>query len=662
MMICSSSKACKFVINAQLRMMRDISLIFLLHFLVLKPIRAEPDLQNDKIPVLIGFASRQIEDNFLVMSDIINDESDSSIPSLTTSSLNETDRNKVNENNHKKKKTKKEYHKFKYTNAISVEVTHEEWDALAADPDVLYIEHDHLLYAQEISSIRGKKRIQKNTNANAFQNGGNTTRSLVETSSYGLSAVQGDIDIPASETSNDCLINVCIVDSGLHVDHFDIPYSKDKPQYIKGKEFGIPNTQYWHNAVGVDHGTAVAGIMIAKGDNNEGIIGVIPDGPEKSKVCLLIARVFPDYDQSTRMSYVTDAVEWCALEDAHVINLSLGRSTPYSDTQASAFQAIYDNGALLFGSAGNKGDGTISYPASLDSVLSIAAVGNDNKRAKFSQYNKKVDLTGPGSYILTTQNSGDVVTILIDNHALISTALRNNKVGNFDFSISRTIRDCGLGDDVCDLGGSSDIICLIKRGIVTFHDKAANCEAGGGSMALIYNNDMSDIEWSLGENNSISIPVLGLSLNDGVFIKESLPTLAITNHVSSTLGYVSGTSFATPFVSAVAAKVWAARPQCTNEQIRTALIESALPLYAEGDDEGKTIPNIEYGYGLVQAKAMYDFILRNMPRPCGDADLTSESISAMLSKFCWGEDILWFSRESTEDSSLSTDIISTKGC
>ena len=39
-------------------------------------------------------------------------------------------------------------------------------------------------------------------------------------------------------------------------------------------------------------------------------------------------------------------------------------------------------------------------------------------------------------------------------------------------------RSGGLGDGVCNLGGSSDIICLIKRGIVTFHDKAVNCEAG----------------------------------------------------------------------------------------------------------------------------------------------------------------------------------------
>jgi len=87
---------------------------------------------------------------------------------------------------------------------------------------------------------------------------------------------------------------------------------------------------------------------------------------------------------------------------------------------------------------------------------------------------------------------------------------------------------------------------------------------------------------------------------------------------------VSGTSFSTPYVAAVAAKVWAARPECTHEQIRTALILSALPLYAQGD-KSETVPNIEHGYGMARAKDMYDYILDNMPEPCGDLQRTTTS-------------------------------------
>jgi serine protease len=77
----------------------------------------------------------------------------------------------------------------------------------------------------------------------------------------------------------------------------------------------------------------------------------------------------------------------------------------------------------------------------------------------------------------------------------------------------------------------------------------------------------------------------------------------------------SGTSMSVPFVSGVAALVWSHFPQCSNSQIRFALAQAAVDLGAEGCDEN-------YGYGLVQAKTAYDFLLAN---PCQDADWGRES-------------------------------------
>ena len=114
----------------------------------------------------------------------------------------------------------------------------------------------------------------------------------------------------------------------------------DKPEFIQGKEFGIPSGQFWYNAKGIDHGTEVAGIMIAKGGNDQGIIGVIPDGPEESKICLLIARIFPDSEGSTSSDNVLKGVEWCSSKDAHIINLSLGGDTEYPNALSDGFQAV----------------------------------------------------------------------------------------------------------------------------------------------------------------------------------------------------------------------------------------------------------------------------------------------------------------------------------
>ena len=474
--------------------------------------------QTDKIAVMIGFESREVEDNFLIMSEVMYDKDESDLVSVSSV-------------------RKKKFRKFQYTNAIAIEVTKEEWDQLEQDPDVLYIEHDHLVYALEEPALRGSHFVK---NSKGFNNTSTLPRRrLSETASYGLFAVQGDIELPIADTKEDCLINVCIVDSGLHINHFDIPYSLDEPQFIKGEEFGLPLDQVWYNSKGIDHGTAVAGIMVAKGGNNEGIVSVIPNGPEESKICLLIARVFPDYEGTTSTSDVIAGVEWCASEDAHVVNLSLGGPGGYSNAQKNAYQTIYESGVLLLGAAGNNGDDALSFPASLDAVISIAAVNEENKRASFSQYNDKVELTGPGAYILTTKDGGDSMSVQVEKEEYIAVFLQENNFRSFDFSLSREIFDCGFGFDPCDLDASNksdEKICLIQRGSILFSEKAKNCEAGGGSMALIYNNDNSDLIWTLGIENDVSIPVLALSLDDGTSIKNVLPASATTSEVSSTLG------------------------------------------------------------------------------------------------------------------------------
>mmetsp|Transcript_20846 Transcript_20846/g.27452 ORF Transcript_20846/g.27452 Transcript_20846/m.27452 type:complete len:81 (+) Transcript_20846:36-278(+) len=48
---------------------------------------------------------------------------------------------------------------------------------------------------------------------------------------------------------------------------------------------------------------------------------------------------------------------------------------------------------------------------------------------------------------------------------------------------------------------------------------------------------------------------------------------------------ISGTSAATPHVAGVAALVWSHFPQCSNKQIREALLQSAQDLGPVGCDE-----------------------------------------------------------------------------
>jgi serine protease len=95
------------------------------------------------------------------------------------------------------------------------------------------------------------------------------------------------------------------------------------------------------------------------------------------------------------------------------------------------------------------------------------------------------------------------------------------------------------------------------------------------------------------------IPTLGLARAQAEVIKRMLAngntiaTVSIPSSRGLRTGTLSGTSMATPHVSAVAGLVWSAYPGCTNEDVRRALAASALDLGAPGRDA-------YYGHGLVQ--------------------------------------------------------------
>jgi hypothetical protein len=92
-----------------------------------------------------------------------------------------------------------------------------------------------------------------------------------------------------------------------------------------------------------------------------------------------------------------------------------------------------------------------------------------------------------------------------------------------------------------------------------------------------------------------------------------------------------------PFVSAIAAKIWAANPHCSNKEIREALIQSALPLPL-GDSTN--VPNNEFGYGLVQAVDAFQYIANNFAPPptCSNNEM---SFDFTITTDNWPEETSW---------------------
>lgn len=149
---------------------------------------------------------------------------------------------------------------------------------------------------------------------------------------------------------------------------------------------------------GVIHGTHVAGLIGAVGNNSVGGSGVNWD------VSIMAVRALDDEGYGNDPD-IAQAVEYAADNGASVINLSLGAYGNSSEMEAAVQYAI-DAGVLVMAAAGNDAvdinvDGF--YPACSDGVVGVAATNAADTAASFSNYGSTcVDIAAPGASIFST--------------------------------------------------------------------------------------------------------------------------------------------------------------------------------------------------------------------------------------------------------------------
>ncbi|CAJ1954205.1 unnamed protein product [Cylindrotheca closterium] len=290
-------------------------------------------------------------------------------------------------------------YEFKQTEALAMQVTRAELEEMRRDSKQFsYVEEDILVPVAAAGGVGGASNPVNSTILDK-----EAQRQLLEFRSYGIELTQAHRTInPDPDWDQECGVYLCVIDSGVFLNNADIPYSRGDG-YVEGKTFGNAEGQEWFNPRGTDHGTQVAGIMIAQGGNDQGIRGVIPMGPRRSNVCLKIAKVVPDGEGSALISSLLQASEWCAEaagDKPLVINLSFAVDFETSPEKA-IYQRLYDQGALIVAAAGNLGGTTYMYPAAHDSVMSVASLNALSQRSDFSQRNDQVEIAAPGEQIQT---------------------------------------------------------------------------------------------------------------------------------------------------------------------------------------------------------------------------------------------------------------------
>lgn len=440
------------------------------------------------------------------------------------------------------------HHVLAQQSAIAADLTEADRVTLQADPAVDYIEEDLKRYPMAQQVPFGYTMVQANQVSDQF-------------------------------ASNQ---KVCVIDSGLDLPHED---------FLSGNITGTNNsgTGNWYDNGG-PHGTHVAGTIAAL-NNSTGMVGVLPNGNVK----LHIIKVFNEEGWGYS-STLANAVNTCVSNGSTVINMSLGGGGS-NTTESNAMQAAFDQGVLLVAAAGNDGNTVMSYPASYDAVISVAAIDSNKQLADFSQRNTQVELAGPGVDIRSTypEGTGLEAILSVGSSDYASSPMTNSADGDANAALA----SCGLGETTCS--SVANKICVIERGNVSFVQKVQSCEDGGGLAAVIYNNTSGDFGGTLGDNPGTSIPALAVTQAVGQALMSRLGQTAYLSSGASNYGLMSGTSMASPHVAGVAALLWSHFPQCSNAQIRNVLAVTAEDLGTAGRDNS-------YGHGLVRTKAAYDYI------------------------------------------------------
>ena len=102
------------------------------------------------------------------------------------------------------------------------------------------------------------------------------------------------------------------------------------------------------------------------------------------------------------ISEVIEGVETCVENGAKVISLSL--AGPHaSDIADDFYKELYEEkDILIIAASGNDGKNIYNYPSSFSSVISTAAIDENENIAKFSVYNKQVEISAPGVHVEST--------------------------------------------------------------------------------------------------------------------------------------------------------------------------------------------------------------------------------------------------------------------
>lgn len=184
-------------------------------------------------------------------------------------------------------------------------------------------------------------------------------------------------------------VTIALIDTGVDLTHPDL-----KDNLVPGVNLVRSHAEPQDDH---GHGTNVAGVIAAAGNNGIGVTGIA----WKAKIMPIKALEADGLGDEDKLG---EAIQYAVDNGANIVVMSLGLHR-YSPFLQEIVDYAEQKGVLLISAAGNEGR-EIQYPAAYPTVMAVGGVALNNRVMLESNYGPEIDLVAPWE-VFTTALGGD---------------------------------------------------------------------------------------------------------------------------------------------------------------------------------------------------------------------------------------------------------------
>lgn len=267
-------------------------------------------------------------------------------------------------------------------------------NAYANDPNVAYAQPNYIYHTQAIPNDTqyAQQWAAKNT--------GQTPAGSTYSPSTGTAGDDMSLE-SAWNVQTDCsTVVVAVLDTGINYNSTDLAANMWAGNAMHGNNFAPDGAA--GDPMDLDgHGTHVAGIIGAVGNNANGVAGVC------WKANLMAVRAL-DATGMGFTSNIINGIGWAVTNGAKIINMSLAGGGALDQAFSNAITSAQTSNVLVVAAAGNSAqnnDTTPTWPCSFTqaNLVCVAALDQNYALAAFSNFGAtSVDVGAPGANIYST--------------------------------------------------------------------------------------------------------------------------------------------------------------------------------------------------------------------------------------------------------------------